>query len=72
MTKWDKMFGLEHPEAYGSVEPEDDTKHLFIVDLPEINYKMLEQICNNLKIDTTWIWRDHAKTRRQNRKENGL
>ncbi len=72
MTKWDKLFGLEHPEAYGEIkDPEDTKKSIYNTDVEEINYYMLKQICDHLKLDTTWINRFYAKTWKQQRKEHG-
>jgi len=73
MTKWDKLFGLEHPEAYGKIEdPEDNEKHLFNTDVDEINHKMLLLICKKLDIKLEWIWRDYGKTQKEQCKEHGV
>ena len=46
MTKWDKLFGLEHPEAYGKIEePTDNTKRLYTTDIPDITVDLLFAIC---------------------------
>ena len=73
MTKWDKLFGLDHPEAYGKIEdPVDNTKKLYATDLPEITMELLLAICKNLKIDTSFIWNGYAKTLKEQKKEHGL
>ena len=69
MTKWNKIFGLGHPEAYGKIEdPEDKEKHLYNTDTPEITLELLTVICKKLGIDTTFIWNDYAKTLKEHRK----
>ena len=73
MTKWDKLFGLEHPEAYGKIEdPVDNTKRLYNTDTPEITLELLLAICKKLDIDTTFIWNSYAKTKKEQHKEFGL
>ena len=70
MTKWDKLFGLEHPEAYGKIEePTDNTKRLYTTDIPDITVDLLFAICKNLKIDTSFIWNSYAKTLKEQLKE---
>lgn len=70
MTKWDKLFGLEHPEAYGKIEdPVDTEKHLYTDDIPDITMELLLAICNNLNIDTSFIWNRYAKTLKDQRKQ---
>jgi len=71
MTKWDKLFGLEHPEAYGKIEdPVDNEKRLYATDIPDITLDLLFAICKNLKIDTSFIWNSYAKTLKEQRKAN--
>ena len=71
MTKWDKLFGLEHPEAYGKIEdPEDNTKRLYSTDIPDITLDLLVAICNNLKIDISYIYDRYAKTLKEQLKEH--
>jgi hypothetical protein len=71
MTKWNKLFGLDHPEAYGKIEdPEDNEKHLYASDVPDITTELLVAICKKLNIDTTYIWNRYAKTPKEHRKEN--
>lgn len=75
MTKWDKLFGLDHPEAYGKIEdPEDlDTeKRLYNTDTPEMTLELLFAICKNLKIDTSFIWDTYAKTLKEQKKEHRI
>ena len=68
-SKWDKLFGLEHPEAYGKIEdPEDKEKHLYNTDTPEITLELLTAICKRLGIDTTHIWNTYSKTLKEHRK----
>jgi len=66
MTKWNKLFGLDHPEAYGKIE--DKEKHIYNTDTPEITLELLQAICKNLKIDTSFIWNRYAKTLKEHRK----
>jgi len=69
MSKWDKLFGLANPEAFGKIEePTANEKHLYNTDTPEITLELLMAICNNLKIDTTFIWNRYAKTLKEHRK----
>ncbi len=76
MTKWDKLFGLDHPEAYGKIEdpkkPEDNEKYLFNSDRDEINHKMLLLLCKKLDIKLEWIWRDYGKTEREQFESHGM
>jgi len=71
MTKWDKLFGLEHPEAFGKIEdPVDKERHLYTTDIPDITMELLLAICKNLNIDTTFIWNSYSKTLKEQLKEN--
>jgi len=71
MTKWWDMFGVDHPEAFGKIEnPEDKIKHLYTTDVPDITMELLLAICNNLKIDTSFVWNRYAKTLKEQKKEH--
>ena len=71
MTKWDKLFGFDHPEAYGKIEdPVDNEKHLYNTDVPDITMELLQAICKRLDIDTTFIWNNYAKTLKEQLKGN--
>ncbi len=71
MTKWDKLFGLEHPEAYGKIEdPEDKIKHLYATDVSDITMELLVVICKRLNIDTEFISDRYAKTLKEQKKEH--
>jgi len=73
MSKWEKLFGLANPEAFGKIEdPVDNTKHLYNIDTPEITMELLLAICKNLKIDISFIWNRYAKTLKEHKKENRL
>lgn len=68
-SKWDKLFGLEHPEAYGKIEdPEDKEKHLYATDVPDITLELLTLICKGLNIKTEFIWDRYSKTLKEHRK----
>jgi len=73
MTKWDKLFGLAHPEAYGKIEePEDKTLKIFNIDLEKFNHEILLLICQHLKIDIQGVYLKYAKTTRQQMESHGL
>jgi len=73
MSKWNKTFGREHPEAYGKIEePEDKSLRIFTLDLPKMNHDMLILICQHLKIDISHLYEKYAKTTRQQLESHGL
>ncbi len=73
MTKWDKIFGLEHPEAYGKIEePEDKERYVFNIDLEAMDHEMLLLICQALKIDIKWLYKKYGKTKREQMESHGL
>ena len=71
MSKWNKLFGLANPEAFGKIEDQvDNTKHLYNTDTPEITMELLLAICKRLNIDTSFIWNTYAKTLKEQKKEH--
>ncbi len=73
MTKWDRLFGLAHPEAYGEiVDPEDKDKYIFNIDLEAMDHEMLLLICQALKIDIQWLYKKYGKTKREQMESHGL
>ncbi len=73
MTKWWDMFGVDHPEAFGKIEPkEDKSLRIFNTDLEKFNHEMLLIICEHLKIDIQHLYKKYAKTIRQQMESHGL
>ena len=69
MTKWRKRFGLAHPEVYDKIEdPEDNEKHLYATDVPDITLELLTAICKKFNIKTEFIWDRYSKTLKEHRK----
>lgn len=72
-SKWDKVFGLEHPEAYGKMEPEEDkATYIFNLDLESFNHDMLLVICQHLKIDIQHLHNKYGKTKREQCESHGI
>lgn len=67
MTKWNKLFGRDHPEAYGKIE-EPEEKHLYADDVPDITLELLTAICKRLNIKTEFIWDRYAKTPKEHKR----
>ena len=76
MTKWDKLFGLDHPEAYGEIKdpkkPEDKDRYFFNTDLQHMDHEILLIICQALKIDIQHLYKKYGKTKREQLKKFGL
>jgi len=72
-SKWDKIFGLAHPEAYGEIkEPEDTERSIYFTDLPAFDHEILICLCMHLKLDITHSYNKYAKTLRQQMESHGV
>ena len=75
MTKWDKLFGLEHPEVYGKIKdpekPEDKERTIYFTDLPQLDHEILVALCVHLKLDITHLYNKYAKTLKEQYEAQG-
>jgi len=58
MSKWNKLFGLKNPEAYGKIEdpPKKEEEHTFSgLYITEYNCRMLQALCYKFDIDSQAI-----------------
>jgi len=72
MSKWNKTFGKEHPECFGTIKrPDDKGLYLWKSDVDSFNHDAIVAICKHLKMDIQHIYHKYEKTRREQFEEHG-